>query len=119
MTTPKIAKELLLTGNDRVDARRAYEMGIVNHVVPAGEEFAKAMAIADDLCAAAPLSVQLTKRAVNRGFEIMGMRQALLAAIDTDALIEAGAGPERVEFNRIRQEQGLKAALAWRDARFK
>lgn len=119
MTTPKIAKELLLTGNDRIDARRAHEMGIVNHVVPAGEEFAKAMAIAGDLCAAAPLSVQLTKRAVNRTYEMMGMRQALLAALDTDALIEAGAGPERLEFNRIRQEQGLKAALAWRDARFK
>jgi len=119
LTTPKIAKELLLTGNDRIDARRAYEMGIVNHVVPAGEELAKALAIAADLCAAAPLSVQLTKRAINRSFEIMGMRQALLAALDTDALIEAGAGPERTEFNRIRQEQGLKAALAWRDARFK
>ena len=27
--------------------------------------------------------------------------------------------PMRREFNRIRDEQGLKAAIAWRDARFR
>jgi enoyl-CoA hydratase len=119
MTGPKAAKELLLTGNDRVDARRALAIGIVNEVVAAGEETARALAIAEDIAAAAPLSVRLTKRAINRGYEIAGMRQALLAALETDLAIEAAAGPERVEFNRIRTEQGLKAALAWRDAKFK
>ena len=72
-----------------------------------------------DMVAAAPLSVELTKRALNRTYEMMNMRQALLAALDTDTLIEAGAGPERTEFNRIRKEKGLKAAIEWRDARFK
>ncbi len=118
MTTPKLAKELLLTGSDRIDARRAQAMGIVNEVVPAGEETARALALAEDIAAAAPLSVGLTKRAINRSYEIAGMRQALLAALETDLAIEAGAGPERIEFNRIRKEQGLKAALAWRDAKF-
>lgn len=118
MVGPKIAKELLMTGTDKVDAARALAVGIVNHVVPVGEELTKAMALARDFVAAAPLSVQLTKRAINRTYEVMGMRQALLAALDTDTLIEAGGGPERAEFNRIRREDGLKAALAWRDARF-
>jgi enoyl-CoA hydratase len=118
MTGPKLAKELLMTGTDRVDAQRALAIGIVNHVVPAGEELDKAIALARDFAAAAPLSVQMTKRAINRTYEMMGMREALLAALDTDVLIEAGGGPERVEFNRIRREDGLKAALAWRDARF-
>lgn len=117
-TSPKTAKELLLTGSDQVDAARAHAMGIVNHVVPQGRELEKALAIAADLAAAAPLSVQMTKRAIHRTYEIMGMRQALLAALDTDVLIESTAGPERAEFNRIRREQGLKAALAWRDGRF-
>ncbi|HYB11432.1 MAG TPA: enoyl-CoA hydratase/isomerase family protein [Alphaproteobacteria bacterium] len=116
---PKHAKELLLTGNDQITAERAREIGVVNHVVPAGEEFAKAMDIARDIAAAAPLSVRMTKRAINRGYETMGLRQALLAAVETDIFIESSAGPERTEFNRIRKEQGLKAALAWRDARFK
>jgi enoyl-CoA hydratase len=119
MTGPKAAKELLLTGNDRIDARRALQIGIVNEVVPLGEEFPRALALAGDVAAAAPLSVRLTKRAINRSYEIMGMRQALLAALETDLAIEAAAGPERNEFNRIRKEQGLKAALAWRDAKFK
>lgn len=117
--SPKAAKELLLTGNDKIDAMRAMDLGIVNHVVPAGQEVEKAMEIARDMVAAAPLSVELTKRALNRTYEMMNMRQALLAALDTDTLIEAGAGPERTEFNRIRKEKGLKAAIEWRDARFK
>jgi enoyl-CoA hydratase len=110
---------LLLTGNDRLDARRAYEMGLINRVVAAGEELEAALSLAEEIAAAAPLSVAMTKRSVNRGYEMMGMRQALLAALDTSILVEAQAGPERTEFNRIRQEQGLKAALAWRDARLK
>ncbi len=116
---PKAAKELLLTGNDKVNAARALQLGIVNHVVPAGQELDKALEIARDMAAASSLSVELTKRAINRTYEMMNMRQALLAALDIDTLIEAGGGPERAEFNRIRKESGLKAALEWRDARFK
>jgi enoyl-CoA hydratase len=118
VTGPKQAKELLLTGNDKVSAERALAMGIVNRVVPAAELLETATAIASDIAAAAPLSVQLTKRAINRTYEIMGMRQALLAALETDILLEASEGPERAEFNRIRREQGLQAAIAWRDSRF-
>jgi enoyl-CoA hydratase len=119
VTGPKLAKELLLTGNDRIDARRALSIGLVNEVVPAGEELARALEVADTVAAAAPLSVKLTKRAINRTYEIMGMRQALLAALETDLAIEAASGPERIEFNRIRKDEGLKAAIAWRDAKFK
>jgi enoyl-CoA hydratase len=118
ITGPKQAKELLLTGNDRIGAQRALEIGIVNRVVPDGQQLEQAMEIARTIAAAAPASVQMTKRAINRGYEIMGMRQALLAAVDIDIFIESSGGPERAEFNRIRKEQGLKAALAWRDARF-
>jgi enoyl-CoA hydratase len=116
---PKAAKELLLTGSDKVDARRALEIGIVNHVVPTGTELEKALAIANDIASCAPLSVQFTKRAINRTYDLMGMRQALLAALDTDVLIEAQGGPERAEFNWLRREKALKAAPEWRDAKFK
>jgi enoyl-CoA hydratase len=118
ITGPKFAKELLLTGTDRVDAQRALAMGIVNHVVPAGKELEKAVEIAADLVAAAPPSVQLTKRAINRSYEAMGLREALLQGLDHDVLIESDQSPERVEFNRLRRDVGLKAALEWRDARF-
>ena len=38
ITSPKFAKELLLTGRDDIDAERAMAMGLVNQVVPAGSE---------------------------------------------------------------------------------
>ena len=61
--------------------------------------------------------MELTKRAINRSFDIRGMRNALLAAVETDIVIETSGGAERAEFNRIRKEEGLKAAIAWRNSR--
>ncbi len=119
VTGPKQAKELLLSGNDRIPAQRAYDFGLINRVVPDGEEFDTALSIARDMSLCAAHSVRMTKLALNRTYEIMGMRQALHAALDIDTLIESTMTPEKVEFKRIREEQGLKAALAWRDAKFK
>ncbi len=112
----KYAKEMLLTANDRISAQRAYEVGLINHVTRDGQHFERALALAHTMAQCAPLSVQLTKRAIHRGFDLQGMRQALLAAVDTATLIEANVRPENVEFERIRSTQGMQAALAWRDA---
>lgn len=117
MTGPKQAKELLLTGADRLTARRMLDIGVVNKVVADGEVLQAALATAHSIAAAAPQSVRLTKLAINRTYELIGMRRALREALETDIVIEAEENPERVEFNRIRKEQGLAAALAWRDAR--
>ncbi len=119
MTTPKLAKELLLTGNDQLNARRAYEMGIVNAVVDEGRHLDAAMAMARTIAAAGPTAVQLTKRAINRSYEAAGLRQAVLAGLDIDVLIESIGGQEKAEFNRLRQDKGLKAAIEWRDARYR
>jgi len=117
VTGPKQAKELLLTGNDRITAQRCHEMGILNRVVADGEEMNAAIELAKQITRAAPRSVQMTKAAIHRAYELAQMRTALLEALETDIQIEADESPERVEFNRIRKEQGLKAALAWRDSR--
>lgn len=116
---PKAAKELLLTGNDQVSAEEALRLGIVNHLVPAGEEIAKAESLAAAMAKASTRSVRMTKQAVNRSYEAMGLSSALKTALDIDVLLNAGSSPEKKEFARIRDEQGLKAAIAWRDARFK
>lgn len=115
---PKHAKDILLTGNDKIPAKRAGEIGLVTEVVPADQHVTRAVEKAREIATAAPLSVELTKRAINRSFDIRGMRASLLAAVETDVIIEASGGPERSEFNRIRKEQGLKEAIAWRDARY-
>ena len=39
-------------------------------------------------------------------------------ALDVDVLIESMDTPEGVQFAEIARRDGLKAALAWRDARF-
>lgn len=114
---PKYAKELLLTGNDRIDAARAAQIGLVNHVVDDSTAFARAMDIAREIASASVLSVQLTKRAIQRTADIQGMREALRWAADTAVFIESSAGADNAEFNRIAVQEGMKAAIAWRDSR--
>ena len=52
-----IAAEMLLAGED-LPARRAYELGLVNHVVPDGTALAKAKEIAQRIAANGPLAVK-------------------------------------------------------------
>lgn len=63
-----IALEILLTG-DMVSAQRAYEIGLVNRVVPAAELMAEAMKLAQALAAKAPIAVRFILDAVNHGLE--------------------------------------------------
>ena len=113
------AKELLFTGEDRIPADEALRIGLVNRVVPRDRLEEETLALARQIAVLDPLAVSLTKRSINRAWEAAGFREALTANVDLDAEIESTEVPERTEFNRIRQEQGLKAAIAWRDARFR
>jgi enoyl-CoA hydratase/carnithine racemase len=61
LVPPRVALEILLTG-DPLDAQRAREVGLVNHVVPAGELRERAQALAERVAANAPLSVRAAKR---------------------------------------------------------
>lgn len=113
------AKELLFTGEDRIPAEEALRIGLVNRVVPRDELEAATLALAEEIARNEPFVVQATKRSVNRAWEAAGFREAMAANTDIDATIEAANLPQRDEFRRITQEQGLKAAIAWRDARFR
>lgn len=59
-----IARELVLTG-DPLDAARAHNLGLVNHVTPAGEALPRAAALAERICANAPSAVRHTLGVVN------------------------------------------------------
>jgi len=61
----KIALELLMTGSP-ISAARAYQIGLVNHVVPAEEVLPRAMQLANDIVACAPLSVEASKQMIYR-----------------------------------------------------
>jgi enoyl-CoA hydratase len=112
------AKELLFSGEDRIPADEALRMGLVNRVVPGDRLEEETLALARKIAVLDPVAISLTKRSINRAWESAGFREALMANVDLDAVIESAEVPERQEFNRIRAEQGLKAAIAWRDARF-
>lgn len=117
LTGPKMAKEIVLTGQDKLTSQRAYEIGLLNRVVPQAELIQTARTLAGAMSGAAGASVRMSKQAINRSYEMMGMRNALRQALELDIYIEANGGPEREAFNRIRREEGLKAAIAWRERR--
>jgi enoyl-CoA hydratase len=113
------AKELLFTGEDRIPADEALRIGLVNRVVPAAELDAATMALAQEIAKNEPFVVQTTKRALNRVWDVAGFRAAMAANTELDVMIETANLPARDEFRRITAEQGLKAAIAWRDAKFR
>jgi enoyl-CoA hydratase len=115
---PKAAKDIILTGDDTIDAQRALALGIVSRVVPDGEHLARARRIASQIAVIDPELVRDTKKALNRSYEIQGLRAALEAALDIDHAIESHGSPDKRAFMDIARAQGLKAALAWREARF-
>ncbi len=118
MVGPKAAKEIILTGEDRISAARAREIGMINRVVPAAELDESALSLARHIAAIDPELVMQTKRAMNRALEAQGMLAALEAALEIDLTIEGEGSPDKAQFMDIARRDGLKAALAWRDARF-
>ena len=63
-----IALEIMLTG-DMVSAQRAFEIGLVNRVVPAAELLAEAKKLAHTLASKAPIAVRYIIEAVNQGLD--------------------------------------------------
>jgi enoyl-CoA hydratase/carnithine racemase len=64
LVPPRVALELLLTG-EPIDARRAYEVGLVNRVVPDAALRQEAGRLAATVAANAPLSVRAAKAMVH------------------------------------------------------
>ncbi|HVV37651.1 MAG TPA: crotonase/enoyl-CoA hydratase family protein [Acidimicrobiales bacterium] len=62
-----IAMEAALTG-DPISAERAHHFGLVNELVPAGQALAAAIALAERICANAPLAVRATREVVLKAY---------------------------------------------------
>jgi enoyl-CoA hydratase len=115
----RAAKELLFTGADRVPASEALRIGMVNRVVPRDRLDQATLELAEQIAMNESHVIAATKRAVNRVWEVAGFRDAMEANVEIDVDIETANLPAREEFRRITQEQGLKAAIVWRDARYR
>jgi enoyl-CoA hydratase/carnithine racemase len=68
MIPQKVMLELLLTGAP-ITAQRAYEIGLVNHVVPPDRLMPKALELARLIVAGAPLTVAAARRIVHEAME--------------------------------------------------
>ena len=73
---PRFAKEILYTA-DRFTAQRAYEVGMVNRVVPRGELQRETLALAERIATMPRFGLALTKKAVNQCEDQMGMRNGM------------------------------------------
>ena len=100
------AMRYLLTG-DEFDAATALRLGFVQEVVPAGEEFARALGIAERIARQAPLAVRAT---------IVSSRKA----------VEEGVDAAAAEFRDVQQrlansadaKEGVASFVERREARF-
>jgi len=88
-----LAKEMIFTGR-RVPAAEAKAIGLVNHLVPAGQARAKALEIAQVIADNGPIAVRQAKKAVSWGSETdleTGMALAIEAynvTVTTDDRLE-------------------------------
>jgi enoyl-CoA hydratase/carnithine racemase len=113
----KRARELIYFG-DKIDAKRAYEIGMINRIVPSDELAAATMKYAKRLALIAPEALAAAKLAVNRGLDAAGFNTALNAGLDVLGPLYAATTDVGKKFDEIKAKDGLKAALAWRKAQF-
>lgn len=118
MASPKHAKRIILSGQDKVSAALAMQMGLVSEVVPVGEHLNQAMRVARNIAKMDPDLVRQTKKAIQRSYEVQGLEVALAAALDIDHSIESHGSPDKARFMDIARADGLKAAIGWRAQRF-
>ncbi len=100
------ALQLLLTG-EQIDAREALRIGLVTRVVPADQILAEAGKLMRAILANAPLALQLTMEAVDRGLD-MTLEQGLALEADAFGLVAASDD----------MKEGLNAFLQKRPPKF-
>ena len=117
-TNLAMAKELLLTG-DTVDAHEAARIGLVGRVVKHDDLISECERIARKICLLPQIGVKLSKISVNRALESQGFLLAIQRNLELMTHFDLSISPEQEEFNTIKQREGLRSALNWRDQRFK
>jgi enoyl-CoA hydratase len=85
---PRIAKELLFTG-ERMSAARAEAIGMINRVVPRAGLETQTMALATKIAEMPRFGLALAKKAVNQAEDRMGLRDSIDAAYGLHQLAHA------------------------------
>ena len=111
----KKTRELLMTG-DLLGAADAERLGLVNRVVPADALTSAVDELADRLARVPPDVMAPTKLMLNRAMDAAGFAAAVEMGLDLQSFVNMSETAR--EFDAIVRRDGLKAALAWRDARY-
>lgn len=101
------AMEMILTG-EFIDAKTAFAIGLVNHVVPLDQLQAKTMEIAQRISRKSPIALQLAKEAVKLASR-SNLDEGLRREVDLFALC----------FSTEDKDEGVSAFLEKRDPVFK
>lgn len=103
---PKIALEIMLLG-EPINARRAYEVGLANRVVPSGMHLDEARKLATILTENAPLVLTMLKRMsmdalgaspIQNSFDVIIRGEAVMQSEDTRNALEAFKRKEKPVF---------------------
>jgi enoyl-CoA hydratase len=114
----RAARHLLLTG-EMIEASQALEIGMVNQVVPVERLQEEVQRLAHRLALIPPNAIRQMKRAINRAYEMMGLRDSLEYNLEALILSEVA---QPAAFWEEQQERiashGLAAFLRQRDRSF-
>lgn len=113
----KKTNELLLTG-DVVTAAEAERLGLINRVTKPEDLQSTVTRLAERISITPPITLKLTKIALTRAYEAMGLRNAVNVNLDLAATLNAAYSPEKAEFGERVKNDGLRSALNWRDSRY-
>ena len=100
MTAEHISAMELIYTADTIDANRALEIGMVNHVVPADQLMDEAMKLAEKICKNAQKAIRASKLAIRRGMDC-----DISTAVSYEALAFATC------FGTEDQKEGMQAFL--------
>jgi enoyl-CoA hydratase len=113
----RTAMEMFLTG-DSITGLEAAQKGFANRAFPAAELEARVLAIAERVALIPTPIQQINKRSVHRAMEIMGMRAAIRAGTELQALAFT-TEPSLAYRNQFKRDgTSVRGLLSQRDAAF-
>jgi len=109
----KKAKEIAFLGKDSLSAQEAFEIGMVNQVVPDDQVLETALAMARAIAVVDPMVIRRTKQQINETMEIAGMSRALRRSLEIDLELEAEGSPDKRAFLDVVRSGGLKMSVGF------
>ena len=113
----RTAMEMMLTG-DAITGAEAAARGFANRAVPAAELEAAVLTVAERVALVPTELTQINKRAVHRAMEIMGLRAAIRAGTELQALAFTTAASQAYRAQFRRDGSSVRDLLSQRDAAF-